>query len=1328
MCLRNGMRITRYLYSDTGNAATRVARHRCNTLSQRYTDQFPPGAWADAFNALPQDVRQIGAAELKAAGGLQQQWLVVAGWECQDLSSAGNGSGLDGEHSSTFHDLVRIVGMLQQLQPTRPPAYLFENAPMQYNHTHPQVRDVFFPQICSIIGHPTVLDAAQFGARAHRLRNFWTNMATPEQLQVALSHFPRPNVSIADILPSHLVTQMCSQAEPAPWYPCNIPCQRRRVLPTFVAYTGSHNFCAGKAGSIIDLENGREEEPSVPIRELALGYELGATDVEGITLRARHELTGRCMDQQCLQHLLAMCIALHATWTDPLSAGGALTIAQPTHPLSIRKTNPVTSGIDRHAGGETTAPVRLAAVLARMADRMSDAQLIDNLVGAPDPDEMVLCKPHTAFPTAMNQQQQAIQIQEPLGWTTTDIHRDARCLHYLRHANLSEAVTPRELRRVQRRAQAYRLQGETLYRVMQDGAIKRCPAPGERPGLITAAHANGHLGVRRTMALLRLGYWWYNMAEEVQKHVANCGHCDRVNRTASPAQPQLQPLEVMGPFYRWGIDLAGPLPGRNLYVLVAIEHFTKHIELMAIPDKTAPTTARCLMDIIARFGAPAEIVTDQGTEFLGPFEQLLQRCFIDHRTTSAAHPQSNGAAERIVQVVKKALRKHIADRQRTDEWDEWMPWLALGYRCSPQKSTGFSPYYLMYGVHPCVPPAIMERFEAHLDFDGSEQVREKLERVMYNRSRAIQDACVSAGHNLAIAQHRDTLRYAHTRSGEHLTYRRPFQVGDYVYIRRLLPLRSTLQVVSMPIVWRIVEINPIGTAILRSHTGKAKTENVERLILCHRTDLDPIVDPRLVGDPHGVVCRECGNATEPHTMIPCHSCPVWTHRSCAEPPVPATTKKPWTCPSCKLNPPEVVEEDEHVELFPSKIQRVKDAEAAKLHGRKVRKQFISEATGQLEYFEGAITYLGPSARPRYFGVYYAIDDDYEELTLKHVLPWLVPEQPAEPSAPGLRPRALARQQAQQSPAPVQEGPSNATQGHDVTQPSATDDDEPAIPRPHTTNEGTQAIQQPSEAGPSTQREPRRDGRTSRTIRRPARITLTTGPAAPVPQELDLSTVPAALVALGQQMPGVHNRRAAEEVVRCVEFCGPHAARQQHKAILADDVLKLLQAVDFSRCATILDPWSGSGVIAAAFATRRQAVVSSDWQGANGASLHGNPLQSGMYRVLQQRYGSIDAIVFSAWTSVLDVAIPVAVHMAKAVVCTLVPSSYVTDAPAPRLAWLNKLHTAGRLALVVGTPQRYEDDARGTRCTWLCIFSTPHERQRMMRYTSYTAAPLPLALE
>ena len=62
-----------------------------------------------------------------------------------------------------------------------------------------------------------------------------------------------------------------------------------------------------------------------------------------------------------------------------------------------------------------------------------------------------------------------------------------------------------------------------------------------------------------------------------------------------PRDVVLHPLPIMGMFYRWFVELAGPFPQSeygNYYIMVMIEHFSKWVEVVTIPTKESSETAR----------------------------------------------------------------------------------------------------------------------------------------------------------------------------------------------------------------------------------------------------------------------------------------------------------------------------------------------------------------------------------------------------------------------------------------------------------------------------------------------------------------------------------------------------------------------------------------------------------------------------------------------------------------------------------------------------------------------------------------------------------------
>jgi len=87
-------------------------------------------------------------------------------------------------------------------------------------------------------------------------------------------------------------------------------------------------------------------------------------------------------------------------------------------------------------------------------------------------------------------------------------------------------------------------------------------------------------------------------------------------------------------FYRWPCDLAGELPQTsrgNVYIMIMIEHFSKWVELVALPDKSSHNTSQAfLQQVLSRFRACAECFTYQGSEFTGEFQDLLDHVLIDH--------------------------------------------------------------------------------------------------------------------------------------------------------------------------------------------------------------------------------------------------------------------------------------------------------------------------------------------------------------------------------------------------------------------------------------------------------------------------------------------------------------------------------------------------------------------------------------------------------------------------------------------------------------------------------------------------------------------------
>ena len=110
------------------------------------------------------------------------------------------------------------------------------------------------------------------------------------------------------------------------------------------------------------------------------------------------------------------------------------------------------------------------------------------------------------------------------------------------------------------------------------------------------------------------------------------------------------------PFAWWGMDILGPFTMgsyQNKYLIVAVDYFTKWIEAEALAKITAFNILRFYKrNVLARFGVPQALVTDNGTQFADTkFQDFVAKLGTKQHFTSVEHPQTNGQAEAANRVI-----------------------------------------------------------------------------------------------------------------------------------------------------------------------------------------------------------------------------------------------------------------------------------------------------------------------------------------------------------------------------------------------------------------------------------------------------------------------------------------------------------------------------------------------------------------------------------------------------------------------------------------------------------------------------------------------------
>ena len=219
-----------------------------------------------------------------------------------------------------------------------------------------------------------------------------------------------------------------------------------------------------------------------------------------------------------------------------------------------------------------------------------------------------------------------------------------------------------------------------------------------RARILTAYHDTaGHFGEEKTTLRLRAHYHWYGMHRDTVDWVRSCTSCSRRKRTQARGRGAPLVSTWCGhPWERLALDLIPNLPvtargNRNL--LVVVDYFSKRGEAFAIPDMTAATIARVITDeIVARFGAPASLHSDQGRNVDSALTHEICSLLGTKKTrTTAYHPASDGLVERLNQTLEQMLSHVVSTDDR--DWDVRLPSVMMAYRSAVQSSTGYTPHY-----------------------------------------------------------------------------------------------------------------------------------------------------------------------------------------------------------------------------------------------------------------------------------------------------------------------------------------------------------------------------------------------------------------------------------------------------------------------------------------------------------------------------------------------------------------------------------------------------------------------------------------------------------
>ena len=324
----------------------------------------------------------------------------------------------------------------------------------------------------------------------------------------------------------------------------------------------------------------------------------------------------------------------------------------------------------------------------------------------------------------------------------------------------------------------------TLFVDISQGTVRPIVPECLRLRVFQSLHSLAHPGVLKSKKLIAERFCWPGMNADIRRFVSACDPCGRVKVGRHNAAPLEQFPVIEKRFKFCHLDLVGPLPPSVLlgieykYLLTIIDRHSRWVEAVPLVDITSEAViAAFLSQWVSRFGAPAIILTDRGSQFKSrAFAGVTQYLGIQHRFTAAYSPKCDGILETWHRVVKNALKCYL---DRTS-WVQYLPFVLLGIRSSVDIHSGVSPAEQLYGQHLRLP---CQFFDIDMPgFDESESTEQI--RAIGNYLRSREGIYPRYRENRAYLDPRlRTTRFVYVRKGKKENLK-PVYKGPYLVLEK----------------------------------------------------------------------------------------------------------------------------------------------------------------------------------------------------------------------------------------------------------------------------------------------------------------------------------------------------------------------------------------------------------------------------------------------------------------------------------------------------------------------------------------------------------------
>lgn len=195
---------------------------------------------------------------------------------------------------------------------------------------------------------------------------------------------------------------------------------------------------------------------------------------------------------------------------------------------------------------------------------------------------------------------------------------------------------------------------------------------------------SSHLGIEKTKARARSLVYWVDINKDIERRIEECEICQKY-RSSNIKEPLILHSIPRYPFQKIGVDIFEH--GEKIFLALS-DYYSRFLDIILLKNKSAEEVKSKLKNPFSVHGIPKEIIADNVPFNSYVFKLFCKELDIKLTTSSPRYPQSNGLAEKSVNIAKTLVKKCIENNTEL--------WLGLlEYRNTPLKEIDASPTELL---------------------------------------------------------------------------------------------------------------------------------------------------------------------------------------------------------------------------------------------------------------------------------------------------------------------------------------------------------------------------------------------------------------------------------------------------------------------------------------------------------------------------------------------------------------------------------------------------------------------------------------------------------